>query len=48
MKGQRPKWVGPWYLAHALLVATTSGMVPILLALALSRTGGASHIGLEA
>lgn len=45
-KYQWRRWVEPWYLAYALSGATTSGMALILLPLAVSRTGGASHIGL--
>ena len=40
------RWVEIWYLAYALLGVTTSGMVPILLPLVVSRISGASHIGL--
>jgi hypothetical protein len=46
MKNQWRRWIEPWYLAYALSGATTSGMLLILLPLAVSRTGGASHIGL--
>ena len=46
MKYQQPRWVEPWRLAYALLGATTSGMVPILLPLMLSCTSGATHTGL--
>ena len=46
MKHQWQRWIEPWYLAYALLGATTSGMAPILLPLIVSRTGGANHIGL--
>jgi DHA1 family tetracycline resistance protein-like MFS transporter len=45
-KFQWPRWVEPWYLAYALSGATTSGMSLILLPLVVSRTSGASHIGL--
>jgi DHA1 family tetracycline resistance protein-like MFS transporter len=40
------RWVEPWYLAYALLGATAAGVAPILLPLAVSRTGSAAHIGL--
>ena len=45
-KCQWRRWVEPWYLAYALSGATTSGMALILLPLVVSRTSGASHIGL--
>jgi len=38
--------VEPWYLAYALQGATVAGLTPILLPLAVSRTGNAAHIGL--
>ncbi len=41
-----PKWVEPWYLAYALLGITAAGLIPILLPLSVSRTGGAIHVGL--
>jgi DHA1 family tetracycline resistance protein-like MFS transporter len=40
------RWVEPWYLAYALLGATAAGLAPILLPLAVSHTGSATHIGL--
>jgi DHA1 family tetracycline resistance protein-like MFS transporter len=40
------RWVEPWYLAYALQGATVAGLTPILLPLAVSRTGSAAHIGL--
>lgn len=40
------RWVEPWYLAYALLGATAAGLAPILLPLAVSHTGNATHIGL--
>ncbi len=51
-KGKSPsqrawrRWVEPWYLAYALQGATAAGLTPILLPLAVSRTGNAAHIGL--
>jgi MFS family permease len=38
--------VEPWYLAYALLGATAAGLTSILLPLAVSHTGSATHIGL--
>jgi DHA1 family tetracycline resistance protein-like MFS transporter len=40
------QWVEPWYLAYALLGVAAAGLVPIVLPLAVSRTGGASDAGL--
>jgi DHA1 family tetracycline resistance protein-like MFS transporter len=40
------RWVEPWYLAYALLGATAAGLTSILLPLAVSHTGSATHIGL--
>ncbi|MGD8623038.1 MAG: MFS transporter [Anaerolineae bacterium] len=40
------QWTELWYLAYALQGATVAGLVPILLPLAVSRTGSAAHIGL--
>jgi len=40
------KWVEPWYLAYALLGATSAGLIPILLPVVVSRAGNASDIGL--
>jgi DHA1 family tetracycline resistance protein-like MFS transporter len=40
------RWVEPWYLAYAFLGATIGGLAPILLPLAVSQTGSATHIGL--
>jgi len=45
-KYQWGRWVEPWYLAYGLSGVTTSGMSVILLPLVVSRTSGASHIGL--
>jgi DHA1 family tetracycline resistance protein-like MFS transporter len=51
-KGKSPsrrawrRWVEPWYLAYALQGATAAGLTPILLPLAVIRTGSAAHIGL--
>jgi DHA1 family tetracycline resistance protein-like MFS transporter len=41
-----PRWVEPWYMAYALLGATTAGLAPILLPLSASRNGDAIHVGL--
>jgi polyferredoxin len=35
----RQKWIEPWYLAYALLGATSAGLIPILLPVAVSRAG---------
>jgi MFS transporter, DHA1 family, tetracycline resistance protein len=40
------QWVAPWYLAYALLGATTGGLVSIFLPLGIDRTGTAAHVGL--
>ncbi len=39
------KWVEPWYLAYALLGATMAGIAPILLPLAVSRSGDIAAVG---
>lgn len=39
------QWVAPWYLAYALLGATTGGLVSIFLPLGIDRTGSAAHVG---
>jgi len=43
---QWQRWVEPWYLAYTVVGATTAGVAPILLPLAVSGTGSAIHIGL--
>ncbi len=40
------KWVEPWYLAYALLGAAIAGIAPILLPLAVSRSGNIAAVGL--
>jgi len=40
------RFVEPWYLAYALLGATTAGLVPILLPLTVSRGHSATEVGL--
>jgi MFS family permease len=40
------KWVESWYISYALLGLSAAGLVPILLPLVISRSGGAGDIGL--
>lgn len=40
------RWSERWYLAYALLGATSVGLMPILLPLEVGRAGGASGVGL--
>ncbi len=40
------KWIESWYISYALLGLSAAGLVPILLPLVVSRTGGAADIGL--
>jgi MFS family permease len=40
------KWVEPWYFSYALLGAMLAGLAPILLPLAVSRTGTPAEVGL--
>jgi DHA1 family tetracycline resistance protein-like MFS transporter len=39
-------WVEPWYLAYAVTGAAVAGLIPIMLPLAVSHSGGAADIGL--
>ena len=40
------RWVESWYISYALLGLSAAGLVPILLPLVISRSGGATDIGL--
>ena len=40
------KWVEPWYFSYALLGVMLAGLAPILLPLAVSRTGSPAEVGL--
>ena len=40
------RWIEPWYVAYALLGVTVAGIAPILLPLAVSRSGSIAAIGL--
>jgi len=40
------KWVETWYISYALLGLAAAGLIPILLPLVISQTGGAADIGL--
>ena len=40
------QWVERWYISYALLGMCSAGLVPILMPLVVSRTGGAADIGL--
>jgi DHA1 family tetracycline resistance protein-like MFS transporter len=39
-------WIEPWYVAYALLGTTATGVVPIVVPLAISRLGSAADVGL--
>jgi hypothetical protein len=40
------KWVEPWYFSYALLGVMLAGLAPILLPLAVSRSGSPAEVGL--
>jgi MFS family permease len=40
------RWVEPWYVAYALLGMTATGVLPIVVPLAISRLGSAADVGL--
>ena len=40
------QWIEPWYLVYAVQGALVAGLLPILLPLAVNRTGNAANIGL--
>ncbi|MDR3575894.1 MAG: MFS transporter [Anaerolineaceae bacterium] len=40
------KWVEPWYFSYALLGVMLAGLAPILLPLAISRSGSPAEVGL--
>lgn len=40
------QWIEPWYLIYGLLGISIAGLAPILLPVEVSRTGGATEIGL--
>ncbi len=40
------KWVETWYISYALLGLSAAGLIPILLPLVISHSGGAADIGL--
>jgi MFS family permease len=40
------KWIEPWYFSYALLGAVLAGLAPILLPLAVSRSGSPAEVGL--
>jgi MFS family permease len=40
------RWVEPWYVAYALLGMTATGVIPIVVPLAISRLGSAADVGL--
>ena len=40
------KWIETWYISYALLGLSAAGLIPILLPLVISQSGGAAEIGL--
>ena len=39
-------WIEPWYLSFAIIGMVVAGLVPVLIPLMVSRTGGAGQVGL--